>query len=139
MLDFAPEWEALVSRAGKLLGEELTWAACDLRQGLGDPGNAALLALAPVAQVFLFSYVLQEVGQEAWEPCVAELFCRARPGSLFFFKDPNERSVQGVLAVLRQLGGPKGGGVGSRPWQEGQEFMWVCGNGLLVKKRVGTT
>ena len=44
-----------------------------------------------------------------------------------------------VLAVLRQLGGPKGGGVGSRPWQEGQEFMWVCGNGLLVKKRVGAT
>ena len=76
----AQEWRPLVERAGALLGQPFTWGQCDLRGGLHSPPNRRLLQLAPTADVFLFSYVLHEVGQGAWEAAVRQLYGAAAVG-----------------------------------------------------------
>lgn len=127
VFDFCAEaWAPLVTKAGALLGCPAESCTCDLSRPLTHSTNHRLQQTASTTTVFLFSYVLQEVGAcGCWRSCVKALWEAAPVGALFYVKDPNDRTAHQVLQLLR------GDGAG---WRDGAEYCWVCGDALLVRK-----
>eukprot|EP01052_Picozoa_sp_SAG31_P001276 SAG31_NODE_43_length_31224_cov_10.112578_3_plen_457_part_00 len=127
VFDFAAaEWAPLVKKAAGLLGCAAKCLRCDLSLPLGHDVNTELRQLAPVTMVFLFSYILQEVGTLAcWRACFASLWEMAPTGALFYVKDPNDRTAHQVLQLLDAV---------RRGWQHGVDYCWVCGGVLLLCK-----
>ena len=132
VFDFCAEaWAPLVTKAGALLGCPAESCTCDLSRPLTHSTNRRLQQAASTTAVFLFSYVLQEVGAcGCWRSCVAALWEAAPVGALFYVKDPNDWTAHQVLQLL---GGDKAG------WQEGAEYCWVCGDALLLRKSSSAT
>ena len=124
VLDFAEEWRPVVECAGRLMGKEVAWGKCDLSRALGDESNGTLNAIAEDGDVYLFSYVLTEVGIEAWKSAVMALWDKCKVGSVWFVKEPNERACQQLLTALGEGG----------EWREGREYAWVCGDALFLRK-----
>jgi hypothetical protein len=126
VFDFCAEaWAPLVTKAGALLGCPAECCGCDLSRPLTDSVNSRLRETAGSTAVFLFSYVLQEVGTlGCWRACLAGLWAAAPIGALFYVKDPNDRTAHQVLQLL---------GAGSAGWRPGVEYCWVCG-ALLLRK-----
>lgn len=127
VFDFCAEaWAPLVTKAGALLSCPAECCGCDLSQPLTHSTNRRLHETAGTAAVFLFSYVLQEVGAfGCWRSCVASLWEAAPIGALFYVKDPNDRTAHQVLQLL---------GAEEDAWQEATDYCWVCGDALLVRK-----
>ena len=122
----AEAWAPLVAKAGDLLSCPAECCSCDLSQPLTHRANRRLHETAGTAAVFLFSYVLQEVGAlGCWRSCVTSLWEAASVGALFYVKDPNDRTAHQVLQLL---------GAEEDAWQEATDYCWVCGDALLVRK-----
>lgn len=128
VFDFCAEaWAPLVTKAGTLLGCPAECCSCDLSRPLTDIVNLRLRQVVDTATIFLFSYVLQEVGTlGCWRSCLSSLWKAAPVGALFYVKDPNDRTANQVLRLL---------GAESLGWREGVEYCWVCGDALLVRKQ----